>query len=181
MRTMVRMVAMLAGVLCAAGGGAAVSAQSPMGATEAARPQAAASMVLTVTVHGVPTVFSVADLKTLPQKTVKVHNEHTKADETYTGVALSDVLAKAGFTASKATQREMLRSYLHAEGTDQYWVVYAVTEVESSEHEGDVLVALGMNGGDLGADGKIKLISTEDKKPQRWVRNLTAITMTPAQ
>jgi hypothetical protein len=152
-----------------------------MGAADAARPQAALSTTLTVTVNGVPTVFSVPDLKTLPQRTVKVHNEHTKADETYTGVALSDVLATAGFTASKATQRQMLRSYLHAEGTDAYWVVYSVTEVEGSEHEGDVIVAIGMNGGDLGNDGHFKLISSEDKKPQRWVRNLTAITMAPAQ
>jgi hypothetical protein len=40
-----------------------------------------------------------------------------------------------------------------------------------------VIVATSMDGKPLGADGALKLISTEDKKPQRWVRNLTAITM----
>ncbi len=117
----------------------------------------------------------------MPQKTVKVHNEHNNADETYTGPALGDVLAKAGFVAGKPTQREMLRSYVRAEGTDKYWVLYSVTEVEGSEHEGDVIVATAMDGKGLGADGALKLVSTEDKKPQRWVRNLTAITVKMAE
>jgi len=124
----------------------------------------------------------VAELKALPQKTVSVHNEHTKADETYSGPSLGDLLAKAGFVADKTTQKTMLRSFLRAEGTDKYWVIYSLTEAEASEHNGDVIVATSMNGGkDLGADGELKLVSTEDKKPQRWVRNLTAITLTTVE
>jgi hypothetical protein len=53
--------------------------------------------------------------------------------------------------------------------------------VEPSEHAGDVIVASSMDGKGLGADGNLKLISTEDKKPQRWVRNLSAITMKMAE
>ena len=49
---------------------------------------------------------------------------------------LGDLLAKAGFVANKTTQRKMLRSYLQVEGTDKYWVVYSLTEVEGSEHDG---------------------------------------------
>ncbi len=56
-----------------------------------------------------------------------------------------------------------------------------LTEVEASEHDGDVLVATSMDGKSLGADGELKLVSTEDKKPQRWVRNLTAITLKSAE
>lgn len=158
-----------------------VNAQSASGGMEMAKPAAPQSTSLTLTVDGKATKFSVADLNAMPQKTVKVHNEHTKADETYTGVALGDLLTKAGFVATKTTQRQMLRSYLQAEGTDQYWVLYSVTEVEGSEHEGDVIVATAMDGKGLGADGALKLVSTEDKKPQRWVRNLTAITMKAAE
>jgi hypothetical protein len=40
-----------------------------------------------------------------------------------------------------------------------------------------VIVATSVDGKDLGADGELKLVSTEDKKPQRWVRNLTAISL----
>ena len=154
-----------------------VGASLAQGDMQAAKPASAPSTSLAVTVDGKTTTVSLVDLNALSQKTVKVHNEHTKADETYTGPALGDVLAKAGFTVSTATHREMLHSYVQAEGTDKYWVLYSLTEVEPSEHEGDVIVATGMNGGGLGADGQIKLVSSEDKKPQRWVRNLTAITI----
>ena len=75
----------------------------------------------------------------------------------------------------------MLRSYLIAEGTDKYWVLYSVTEVESSEHNGTVIVATSMGGKSLGEDGQLKLIDSGDKKPQRWVRNLTAITVKSAE
>ncbi len=154
-------------------------AQESVGAM--AKPVAAPSTSLSVTVDGKTATFSVADLSAMPQKTVKVHNEHTKADESYTGPALGDVLARAGFVVGKPTQREMLRSYVQAEGTDKYWVLYSLTEVEPSEHEGDVIVAIGMNGGGLGADGALKLVSSEDKKPQRWVRNLAVITVKAAE
>jgi hypothetical protein len=147
---------------------------------ESAKPPAPPSTSLTLTVNGKPTTYSVADLAAMPQKTVKLHNEHTKADETYSGVPLGDLLAKAGFVADKTTQRQMLRSYLKAEGTDHYWVLYSATEVEASEHDGDVIVAISMDGKPIVADGQFKLVSSGDKKPQRWVRNLAAITMVTA-
>jgi hypothetical protein len=153
-----------------------------MGAmTELDHTPAPASTSLTLTVDGKAATLSVTELQAMPQKTVTVHNEHTKVDETYTGVLLGDLLAKDGFPVDKTTQRKMLRSYLVAEGTDKYWVLYSVTEVEGSEHRGEVIVATSMNGKPLGADGQLKLVDSGDKKPQRWVRNLTAITVKSAE
>jgi hypothetical protein len=142
---------------------------------------AAPSTSLALTVDGKATTLSVAELQGMPQKTVTVHNEHTKTDESYTGVLLGDLLAKYGFPVDKTTQRTMLRSYLIAEGTDKYWVLYSVTEIESSEHSGEVIVATSMNGKPLGGDGQFKLIDSGDKKPQRWVRNLKSITVKSAE
>jgi hypothetical protein len=136
---------------------------------------------LTITVEGKAATLSVADLQAMPQKTITVHNEHTKMHETYSGVLLSDLLAKYGFAVSQTTHRKMLRSYVVAEGMDKYWVLYSATEVEGSEHAGDVIVATTMGGKPLGEDGQFKLVSSEDKKPQRWVRNLTAITLKSAE
>lgn len=159
----------------------AQAASGSMAGMEMPKPAAPLSSSLTVTVDGKGTTFSVAELKAMPQKTVAVHNEHTKMDETYSGVPLGDLLAKAGFTVTQATHHTMLRSFVTAEGTDKYWVLYSLTEVEGSEHVGDVIVAISMGDKGLGADGDIKLVSTEDKKPQRWVRNLTAITVKSAE
>jgi hypothetical protein len=142
---------------------------------EHAHAKAAPSTGLQLTVDDKTSTITLAELAAMPQKTVKVHNEHTKKDETYTGVAVGDLLAKYGFAVGQATHRTMLRSYLIAEGTDKYWVLYSVTEVEASEHDADVIVATGMDGGPLGDDGNLKLVASADKKPQRWVRNLAAI------
>lgn len=143
--------------------------------------RAAESTELVLVVNGTRATLSVADLRAMPQKTVRVHNTHTNADESYTGVPLSDLLAKAGFTPAAATQHEMLRSYVQAEGTDHYLVLYSLVEVEPSEHTGDVIVATSVDDHSLGADGQLKLVSTEDRKPQRWVRNLTKITVRQAE
>ena len=139
------------------------------------------STSLTLTVDGKATTLSVADLQAMPQTTVTVHNEHTKVDETYAGVLLGDLLTKSGFPVDKTTHRKMLRSYLIAEGMDKYWVLYSVTEIEFSEHNGTVIVATSMGGKPLGDDGQLKLIDSSDKKPQRWVRNLNAITVKSAE
>jgi hypothetical protein len=148
---------------------------------EHAHATAPPSNSLTVTMDGKSTKFSVADIQALPQTTVNVHNEHTKVDESYTGVLLGDLLAKCGLPVDKTTHRKMLRSYLIAEGTDKYWVLYSVTEIEFSEHTDNVIVATSMSGKPLGDDGQLKLIDSGDKKPQRWVRNLTAITVKSAE
>ncbi len=149
--------------------------------TENGHAPAQPSTSLTLTIDGKATTLSVADLQAMPQKTITVRNEHTKSDESYTGVLLSDLLAKAGFPVDKTTHRKMLRSYLIAEGIDKYWVLYSVTEVEPSEHNADVIVATSMGGKALGADGALKLIDSCDRKPQRWVRNLNAITIKTAE
>ena len=167
------------GAVCA--GSSSARAQDSTANMAMAKPAAALSPSLTLTVDGKATTFSVADLKAMPQKTVKVHNAHSNADETYSGVPLGDLLATAGFVVNKTTQQKMLRSFLRVEGTDKYWVIYSLTEVEGTEHLGDVIVATSMGDKGLGADGDLKLVSTEDKKPQRWVRNLTAITLKSAE
>jgi hypothetical protein len=81
----------------------------------------------------------------------------------------------------KTTHQKMLRSYVIAEGTDRYWVLFSLTEVEASEHNGDVIVATSMDGSPLGQDGQLKLVATSDKKPERWVRNLSGITVKTAK
>jgi len=163
------------------GASAQTAPKTEMGAMGHDHAPAALSTSLMLTVDRKTTTLSVAELQSMPQKTVTVHNEHTKAEETYTGVLLGDLLAKYGFPVDKMTQRKMLRSYLVAEGTDKYWVLYSMTEIEGSEHNGEVIVATSMDGKLLGADGQLKLVDSGDRKPQRWVRNLNAITVKSAE
>ena len=68
-----------------------------------------------------------ATLAALPHTTVTVHNVHTKADETYSGVPIIALLTPLGVT-DKPHGKD-LRLYVVAAGSDGYEAVYAIGEV----------------------------------------------------
>ena len=70
---------------------------------------------------------------------------------------------------------------MKAAGTDQYWVLYSGIEIDGTAHAGQVIVATRLGGKPMADDGAFKLVSSEDSKPQRWVRNLTALTLVKAE
>jgi hypothetical protein len=121
------------------------------------------------------------DLKPLPRKTVTVHNPHANADETYEGVELSDLLAKYGVPLGKDLRGAALSYYVVAKGSDGYKAVYALAELDPSFHPGDVILADTMDGKPLDEHaGPFRLVSTEDKRPARGVRNLVSIELRSA-
>ena len=73
--------------------------------------------------------LKVADLKAMPRTTVSVHNEHSKADETYTGVRLADLLGKVGAPLGHDLRGVALSGYIVATGSDGYVAVIAIAEV----------------------------------------------------
>lgn len=120
-----------------------------------------------------------ATLASLPHKTITVHNEHTKADETYSGVQLIDLLTQLG--VHPQPRGKDLRLYVVAAGSDGYEAVYAIGEVTPDVNNSIVLVADSENGKALADDGPLKLIATNEKRPARWVRNLVAIRVMAAE
>jgi DMSO/TMAO reductase YedYZ molybdopterin-dependent catalytic subunit len=126
--------------------------------------------------------LNTADLKALPQKTVTYHNVHTKADETYTGVPLTDLLAKYGAPAGDKLRGKGLSEYIVATGADGYKAVLSLAETDPAFHPGDVLVADTMDGKPIGdKDGPFRLVVTEDKRPARCVHNLVSIELRAAE
>ncbi len=117
------------------------------------------------------------EIAALPHKTVSVFNSHTKANEHYSGVALADVLAKIGVPRGEEVKGKLFMTAVIAEGTDKYSVIYALAEVDPSIHTGDVIVADSVDGQKLGKEGAFKMIGTEERRPARWVRNLTEISV----
>lgn len=162
---------------------AGVSAASAQAATmaEHAHKPGQISTSLAITARGKTMDFSLADLQAMPQRTVSVHNGHSNADERYAGVAVSDLLTKFGVTLQDGGAKAVYDSYLRATGTDGYFVVYSTSEVEGAMHAGEVIVAMAEDGKPLGPDGQFKLVSTEDKRPARWVRNLKALALVDVQ
>jgi len=126
--------------------------------------------------------ITLVDLQALPHVTVTVHNSHTNADETYSGVPLSNLLAKVGAPLGSELHGEALANYVVATGSDGYKAVLALGGIDPSFHPGEVLVADSMDGKPLDAhSGPFKLVVTEDKRPARSVRNLTTIELKSAR
>ena len=129
-----------------------------------------------------PVAMTADDLKAMPHIPVTIHNPHTDADETYSGVRLSDLLAKIGAPLGSELHGKALADYIVAAGMDGYKAVLALGEVDPAFHPGEVIVADAMNGKPLDAhSGPFKLVVTEDKRPARSVRNLVSIELKLAQ
>jgi hypothetical protein len=82
------------------------------------------SATLVVTVDGKATTFTPAELKAMTQTTLTAKNGHTQMDETYVGVSVGALLARCGFAFDNKTAKRVYHSYVRAEGTDGYWVLF---------------------------------------------------------
>jgi hypothetical protein len=134
---------------------------------------------LKITFDGKSAEWTASTLASLPHVTVTLHNEHAKVDQAYSGVPLMTLLAKLGVPESP--HGKQFRLYLVAEGADGYQVVYSVGEVTPDVHDGTTLVADAMDGKPLTDAGPLQLVTSGDKRPARWVRNLAAIRVMTAQ
>jgi len=118
-------------------------------------------------------------LAELPHESITVHNDHTKTDQTFSGVPLIELLAQLG--VPEKPKGKDLRLYLVAEGRDGYKVVYSIGEVTPDVHEATVLIADAMDGKPLAEGGPLQLMSTGEKRPARWVHDVVSIRIMAAE
>ncbi len=135
--------------------------------------------VLRIEFAGKSTDWTPAKLATQPHKTVTVYNEQTRANETYTGVPLIDLLTPLG-VAEKPSGKQ-LRLFVVAAGSDGYEVVYSIGEVTPYINDSAVIVADSKDGKGLTDSGPLQLIATHEKHPSRWMHNLIAIRVLAAE
>jgi hypothetical protein len=129
------------------------------------------------TYEGKTLTLSPEELAALPHKSVSVYNAHSKANETYSGVPLADLLSKVGVPLGESVRGKVFLTGVVASGVDGYGVLYSLAEVDPSIHTGDVIVADTVDGKKLEKDGAFKMVSSEERRPARWVRNLASISV----
>jgi DMSO/TMAO reductase YedYZ molybdopterin-dependent catalytic subunit len=128
-----------------------------------------------------PLVVTSADFKKMPRKTLKVVNPHDKKTEVYEGVALEELLRRAGVPQGEQLRGPVMTTYVIAEAEDGYRVVFSLAELDSGFMDADVLVADTMDGAPLSANqGPFRLVAPHEKRPARWVRMLKSITVVRA-
>ena len=173
-------IAALSPALCV---GQAIAGQAGDSAVSPAAPASTAGTLLLKGLAGhEPITLGLPAFKAMPHVAVTVHNPHSNADESYSGVALIELLAKVGAPRGKELHGKGLSDYVVGTGSDGYKAVLALAEIDPEFHPGSVIVADQMDGKPLDAkSGPFKLVVSEDKRPARSVRNLVSVEVRAAE
>jgi DMSO/TMAO reductase YedYZ molybdopterin-dependent catalytic subunit len=119
-----------------------------------------------------PLTFSADDLAKLPRQTVKA-KAHDGAESQYDGVALVELLAKAGVPAGKELRGKAMALYVVVEASDDYRAVFALPELDPAYSDRVILLADSRDGRPLSAkEGPLQIVVPGEKKHARWVRQV---------
>ena len=125
-----------------------------------------------------PLSFSMDDLHRMPRTILKVTNPHEGKTEVYEGVALEELLRRAGVPQGSQLRGPAMATYVQADAADGYRVVFSIAELDADLQNSEVIVADTMDGGPLAEKiGPFRLVVPHDKRPARWVRMLQSITV----
>jgi DMSO/TMAO reductase YedYZ molybdopterin-dependent catalytic subunit len=98
-------------------------------------------------------------------------NEHE-----YKGVALVEILEKAGVTLGGKLRGENLTKVVLIQATDGYQVVYSLPELDPEFTNNTVLLVFEKDGAPLTTgEGPFRLVAPQDKKQARWIREIRSI------
>lgn len=138
-------------------------------------PSAAAPTAIEVSVAGKPALsLDAKTLAAMPHEEVTA-SAHDEAASQWRGVKLEDVLARAGVSLDKPLRGRALASFVRVTAADQYQVVFGLADLDPTLGHTQVLLVDRRDGKALDKDGPVRLLVPGDKRPARWVRNVTAI------
>jgi hypothetical protein len=138
-----------------------------------------AQVALTISgLDGSSTTYTVAQLRQMPQESVSMLDPHTQVTVKYEGVLLRNLLAKVNTPSGQKLRGDEMRDYVDVAGKDGYRAVFSLAELDPAFQDNKVLVAIAGDGKPLGdTQGPIRIIAPQDKRPARWVRMVTTITV----
>lgn len=127
-----------------------------------------------------PMKLTRADLDGFARQSLRA-KDHDGKEYKYEGVAISDILQKAGLKFGDALRGKALATYLLAEATDGYQAVFALPEFDPPTNDRMILLADRRDGGALPtAAGLLQIIVPGDKTHARWVRQVKSLTIVRA-
>lgn len=122
-----------------------------------------------------PLRLSLTELKSFPL-TKATAKEHSGNTATYEGVALSEILRRAGVPLGEGVRGDALRLCVIVKAADGYQAVFALAELDPQLTEKLVLLAFRRDGNDLDATtGPLRIVVPDEKRPARWVRQVTEL------
>jgi DMSO/TMAO reductase YedYZ molybdopterin-dependent catalytic subunit len=122
-----------------------------------------------------PLTLTMKDFAAFKSMSVQAKDRDGK-EHHYTGVALHEVLQKAGVTLGGQLRGENLAKYIRVRATDGYEVVYSLAEVDPEFTDKVVVIAYEVDGKPLPADeGSFRIVAPGEKKHARWIRQIASI------
>jgi hypothetical protein len=117
-----------------------------------------------------PGSFDLAALQALPAV------QQPAGADIFTGVSFWSLLNDvAGLRINPAVKNDVLDMYVVATGSDGYKAVFSLGELDPFFGNEPDLVAYGVNGQGLGADGFARIVAPDDVKRGRYVSNLIGL------
>jgi len=129
---------------------------------------------------GKRTVLSRADLEALPH--VKVQATAHDVSAAFEGVAVKAVLEKAGVAFGEGMRGKRLASCLLVEAADGYRVVIALPEMDPGFTDKQVVLAFLKDGKAMDSkEGPYRIVIPDEKRPARWIRQVTGLKIVDVQ
>jgi hypothetical protein len=120
--------------------------------------------------------FTAAEFAALPHLDLTAFNPHEKKEHHYAGVAVREILAKAGAPLGEKIRGHALQLGVVARAKDGYGVLFALAEFDETFSNRTLFIADSIDGQPLGAGAApLQLIVPGDKRPTRWARMVTSL------
>lgn len=127
-----------------------------------------------------PLKLTRADLDSFARQSLRA-KDHDGKEYKFEGVAIVDILQKAGLKFGAALRGKALATYLLVEGSDGYQAVYALPEFDPPTNDRLILLADRRDGAAFPANvGPLRIIAPGDKEHARWVRQVKSLTIVRA-
>jgi hypothetical protein len=124
--------------------------------------------------HGKTVTLTMDDLSKMPQHTVTTTEHGTPV--VFEGVALPDILATVAVPAGEKLRGKLMTSYLLVDAADGYRVVFAMPELDESFTDRKIYLATKRDGHPMPEkEGPFRIVVPDEKRPARWVRQVTAL------
>lgn len=130
---------------------------------------------ISIVVDGKPALtLDRAALAALPRVTVVASSPHDPSSR-WQGVALDELLHRAGVPTGGQLRGHAMGYIVRVSASDHYQVVFSLAELDPRFGNEQVILVDTRDGQPLGKDGPFRLIVPGDKRPARWIHNITAI------
>jgi len=139
----------------------------------------ATAQSLTVTnTDGHATTISAAQLASATRVSVSVDDHGTAAR--FEGVSLATVLTMAGVQLGDSLRGPRMAEVLLVSASDGYKVAFALAEADPAFATREIILADKRDGKVLDTrEGPFRVIAPGDKRPARWIRQVTEIKIIP--